>query len=52
MKSEEQSLKKEKIASLIQDEILTGRFLAGEYLLPERELADRSQQCVRATDAL
>ena len=41
MKSEEQSLKKEKIASLIQDEILTGRFLAGEYLLPERELADR-----------
>lgn len=41
MKSEEQSLKKEKIASLIQDEILTGRFLVGEYLLPERELADR-----------
>ncbi|UTC75017.1 FadR family transcriptional regulator [Treponema sp. OMZ 792] len=41
MKTEEQGLKKEKIASVIQDEILTGIFSAGEYLPPERELAER-----------
>lgn len=38
---EEQGLKKEKIASIIQDEILTGIFSAGEYLPPERDLAER-----------
>ena len=41
MESEEQSLKKEKIASLIQDEILTGLFSSGEYLPSERDLAER-----------
>jgi|GEM_PF-463970 len=41
MESEEQSLKKEKIASLIQDEILTGLFSSEEYLPSERDLAER-----------
>lgn len=41
MKTEEQGLKKEKIASVIQDEILIGIFSAGEYLPPERDLAER-----------
>ena len=40
MESEEQRLKKEKIASVIQDEILTGIFLAGKYLPSERALAE------------
>ena len=41
MEPEEQTLKKEKIASIIQDEILTGLFSAGEYLPSERDLAER-----------
>ncbi|UTC66848.1 MULTISPECIES: FadR/GntR family transcriptional regulator [unclassified Treponema] len=41
MESEEQGLKKEKIASIIQDEILTGIFLPGQQLPPERDFAER-----------